>query len=526
MLREKGLHFYTVILLFLLYLVNGFLAIPQNSVTYDEMDHWSYGKRILKREPQKIYPYDDASAMPVSGLNALPRAVEQLAHPSLKKTDAGFSDIMHGRYVTVFLCLLTGIFIYRWSAELFGKNAGLLSLFLYVFCPNLNAHTSLLTTDAYTALFTIVPLYFFWKFVKESGWKWFLLFTVSLGLAQLVKQSLLHLFILLCFCSWVILIRRKTVFSRLKTNLARLLVLLLMVTLIINLGFFFRGTGHSLSQYELHSRGLKNLQTSFAGKIPLAIPVPFISGLDMTLYMNELGAGDPDVSNKNYLWGEERSGTGFWNYYLVTGFFKTPLSVLLMALGLPFALFRRKEKVDSMYTLLFLGGGIIYFLINFSLFNNVQIGIRHILLVFPLLYVMLGYWATVPWKKGTRNSLVALLLIYSLVTYYRFYPNLISYHNELVADRKVYRIMGDSNIDYGQSLFRYNRYRQLHPEIKVPGTMPGTGRFIVSPDAFTGVDEKNAVPWLSANFEPDGIFDHCYLLFTVTEEDLREKGLK
>ena len=105
--------------LFAAYLINGLIAIPKNSVTYDEMDHWSYGKRILMRKTDKIFQYDDASAMPISGINAIPRAFQQLSDPGLLKTDGGFSDIMNGRYVTLFVCLLTGFFIYRWSRELF-----------------------------------------------------------------------------------------------------------------------------------------------------------------------------------------------------------------------------------------------------------------------------------------------------------------------------------------------------------------------------------------------------------------------
>ena len=49
MLLKRGIHFYLVLGLFAVYLFNGLIAIPRNSVTYDEMDHWSYGKRILMR---------------------------------------------------------------------------------------------------------------------------------------------------------------------------------------------------------------------------------------------------------------------------------------------------------------------------------------------------------------------------------------------------------------------------------------------------------------------------------------------
>lgn len=517
MLRRKGIHFYLVIVLFAVYIINGLIAIPRNSVTFDEMDHWSYGKRILMMKPQKIYPYDDASAMPISGLNALPRAAEQMLHPGLVKTDGGFSDIMNGRYVTLVVCLLTGFFIYRWSKEMFGETAGLFSLFLFVFCPNLNGHGTLLTTDAYTALLTISTTYFFWRFVKYSGWKNFIAFSISLGLAQITKQTLLHLFIFLFIPSLLILVWRKTLFARFKINLLRAVALAGIVLFIINAGFFFSGTGRSLSAYNLNSKLFLTLGSSFVKNIPLPLPAPFIEGLDMAMHMNELGAGHPEVSKKNYLSGQKKEGKGFWNYYPVVFFYKTPLSVLLCLLVLLFFPLKKGMKLPHSKTILLLLAMAVYFMMLFSLISNSQVGIRHIILIYPLLYVALG--AVLVYKA--MKYFLPLLIIYGLFTYYKFFPNLVSYHNELVASKNVYRVMADSNIDYGQSCFRYLAFRQRNPEYKIPGSIPEAGKFIVSVDDFIDTGDKHKFDWLGKNFKPSGHFDHCYLLFDISPEDLK-----
>ena len=323
-LPSKGILFYLRILLIAVYFVNGIIIIQQNSIVYDEMDHWSYGKRILKRQPEKIYTYDDASAMPVSAVNAIPRAVEQLLKPDLSKTDGGFSDIMHGRYVTLLVCLLTGLFIYRWSRELFGEGGGTLSLFLFVFCPNLNAHATLLTTDAYGALFTLVTFYYFRKFLENSGWKYFILFSLCLGLSQLVKQSLTHLFIIFLLLSLIILIKRKTIFAGWRRNLLRCIVLTAIVVFMINTGFLFNSSGKSLNQYEFVSKSFNSLQSSlsFIGTIPIPFPSPYIQGLDYSVQMDEIGPGDPRTSGQVYILGEKRKGAGFWYYYFVLLLFK------------------------------------------------------------------------------------------------------------------------------------------------------------------------------------------------------------
>ena len=344
---KRGLHFYLVLGLFAVYLINGLIAIPRNWVTYDEMDHWSYGKRVLMRKTEKIYPFDDASAMPISGINAIPRAVQQLSNPGLLKTDGGLSDIMNGRYVTLMVCLVTGLFIYTWSKQLFGERGGLLSLFLFAFCPNLNGHGILLTTDAYTALFTVMTAYFYWKFIKRSGWKYFLAFCISLALAQIVKYSMIHLYVILAIVSFFVLVKRGTMFSGFKRNLVRLIVLKVIILFIINLGFLFNHAGKSLDDLKISSQTFTKLQNSLIGSIPLPVPEPYIVGLDQTTYMNELGAGDINVSDANYLLGEKRTGTGFWYYYLVVFIFKTPLSALFLLIAAIVFLFARKRSRDS-----------------------------------------------------------------------------------------------------------------------------------------------------------------------------------
>lgn len=523
MLRKKGIHFYLVIGLFAVYLINGLIAIPRNSVTYDEMDHWSYGKRILMRKTDKVFPFDDASAMPISGLNAIPRAVQQLSNPELLKTDGGFSDIMNGRYVTLIVCLLTGFFIYRWSKELFGEKGGLLSLFLFVFCPNLNGHGILLTTDAYTALFTVSTTYYYWKFIKRSGWKYFLAFCVSLALAQIVKYSMVHLFVFFAIVSLFVLIKRKTIFSKFKLNLTRLIILGVIVLFVINLGFLFNKPGKSLDDFKMASQTFTNLQNSFIGSIPLPLPAPYIEGLDLTTNMNELGGGHPNVSDANYILGEKRTGTGFWYYYLVVFFFKAPLTALFILFGAIIFLFVRKEKQGHPSTMIFLLGSIFYFLFMLGWQNNVQIGIRHALMVYPLLYVLCGFIVQLDFFQRSVKTFVTLFTLYTLCTYYYFFPNLIAYTNELIpVKRNAYKIMADSNLDFGQGWYSLEKYLKTHTDVQIIGDNPQDGKFVIGVSDYLNLKNDNKYSWLY-NLKPITQIDHCFLLFEVKSIDLNSK---
>lgn len=513
-------------LLLVVYLLNGIFLIPQSSLTYDEMDHWSYGKRILKIQPQRVYPFDDASTMPISGLNAIPRAIEQLADPSLQKSDAGFSDILHGRYVTLLLCLLTGILIWQWSRELFGEWAGLASLFLYVFCPNLNAHGTLLTTDAYAALFSLATFYSLWRFIQVSNWKRFFLFAICLSISQVVKPSLLHLLLLSGVVCFVVILYRGQWKKNWKKQLLRVGIISLLILVVINLAFFFQGTGRSLDAYTLQSQTFKNLQAGIGSSLALPFPVPFIEGIDLTMFMNQLGAGHPEVSGPNYLLGETRTGNGFWHYYFISFLFKTPLSVLLLLLGLPVVLWKMPATKKEKWTILLLLTLSFYFLLVFGLTNRSQVGIRHVLMVYPLLYVALGYWGKAVSAFKWKGVLLVGILLYTGVSYYRFYPNLIAYHNELVADKRVYTIMASSNVDFGQSAFRLYEFLNNNPEYRIPDSIPQPGKYIQGVDAYLGLMDKYKIDWLNDHFKPIGQFDHSFLLFEVTEAELRQKGIR
>ncbi len=513
MLRKRGKHFYIVIGLFAVYLINGLIAIPRNSVTYDEMDHWSYGKRILMRKTDKIFPFDDASAMPISGVNAIPRALQQLSDPGLLKTDGGFSDIMNGRYVTLIVCLLTGFFIYRWSKELFGEKGGLLSLFLFVFCPNLTGHGILLTTDAYTALFTVTTAYYYWRFIKRSNGLNFLAFCISLGLAQIVKYSMVHLIVFFAIVSFFVLIKRGMLIKGIGWNLIRLIVLGVIVSFIINLGFLFNKPGKGLDEFKMVSKTFSGLQQSFIGKIPLPLPAPYIDGLDLTTFMNELGAGNPNVSDANYILGQKRTGTGFWYYYLVVFIFKTPLSAFLLLFGAIYFLFVRKKKQGHPSTMLFLLGLIFYFLLVLGAQNNVQIGIRHALMVYPLLYVLSGFFVTTSFFQKRTKMLQGLLVVYSLATYYYFFPNLISYSNELIPVKKnAYKVMADSNLDFGQGKYALDKYLKAHPDVSIVNDNAAGSKFVIGVNDYLNLKNDYKYYWVS-KLKPVGQVNHCFLLF-------------
>lgn len=516
-------HFYVCCLFFLVYFINGVIVINQNTVVSDESEHLYYGLRVLNGHPQKIYA-DDASTQPISALNALPRAAEQLLHPGLKKTDGGISDTIHGRYITLLICFLIGLYIYRWSKEAFGENAGLFSLFLFTFCPNLQANIPLVGTDAYTALFTLTSAYYFRRFILYSGWQNFILFSIQIGFALIVKQSLFLLPLFYAVIALIEMIQRGSFKNKLKLNLQRLLVHMFIILFIINAAFLFNGTGRSLEQYQFKSETFQHVQQwNIIRSIPLPLPAPFIEGYDGVKYMISMGSGHSEVSGRSYLMGQYFTGNKLWYYYSVIILFKTPLTVLLMLIAVLIACFRKPFSKVNFFNTGFPLALAFFFLIFISFNNTSQHGLRHLLMIFPLFYICMGQ--IVNWRI-VKPGITLLLMIYSIATFYLYFPNLLSYTNELIWNKtKAYKVLASTNIDHGQGGIAMKKYLAKHPNIKWPAALPEAGEFIVGINDYLDLKEKKEHEWIR-NFEPYDHVNHCYLLFRITEKDLIEKHLK
>jgi hypothetical protein len=125
--------------------------------------------------------------------------------------------------------------------------------------------------------------------------------------------------------------------------------------------FSINKPGKGLDEFRMASKTFTELQSSFIGKIPLPLPAPYIEGLDLTTYMNELGAGNPNVSDANYILGQKKNRNGFWYYYLIVFVYKTPLTALLILNRAIVFLFVRKKKQGHPSTMLFLLGLIFIF---------------------------------------------------------------------------------------------------------------------------------------------------------------------
>ncbi len=510
-----------VCLLLSIILALNILSSLNKSLTYDEPGHRRYGLQILDLNSDRF----DDSKMPISALNALPYWIGQ------KLPSGGLKTLLlqvgTGRIFTMLFSVLLGFYVFKWSRELYGITAAYFSLILYTFDPNILAHSRLITTDLYAAFGLTVSCYYFYRFLNDPGWKTGLWAASVAGFSQLLKYTNVFLYPLLAtmaiiFC-WERIVEAAKSGDRmrwslyLKTFAGYTLVFLIIGVLIINIGFLFNKTFTPLKDYGFRSQMFLSLQEIPGIRhLPVPIPYPYLEGLDETKYRERTGYGYGNI----YLFGELRTGQGFPGYYVAASLLKIPLATLLIfVLALVFYVHGyRKYDFIKCESILFVP--IVFFVVYFNFFFRAQMGIRFLIIIFPLTFVFCGSlfreWIT----KNIKIKAGAFVLVcYLTVSVISYFPHFISYFNELVPDRKMaYKYLADSNLDWGQNRDALERYLEKNPDIIwSPDEIVG-GRIMVDPNYLVGIGWPEKYRWLRENFEPVDHLFCSYLIFDVPEE--------
>ncbi|MBM4081502.1 MAG: phospholipid carrier-dependent glycosyltransferase, partial [Planctomycetes bacterium] len=128
---------------------------------------------------------DDLSQRP--NITAAGHAFVWMANPN------GHQLIFTARLTTMFLSVVGAILVCLWATELYGWGAGGLALFLYCFCPNIIAHSAVITTDLSCTVFSLAACYAYWRFSQRRSCGRLLALGAALGLALASKYSALFL---------------------------------------------------------------------------------------------------------------------------------------------------------------------------------------------------------------------------------------------------------------------------------------------------------------------------------------------
>ena len=195
-----------------------------------------------------------------------------------------------------------------------------------------------------------------------------------------------------------------------------------------------------------------------------------------------------DAGHLSFLLGQLRS-TGWWYFYLVALAAKTPIPLLLTGpigmVVLARAGWRTRDEWRLAPPLLFLT-----LLVFASTFSHINIGIRHVLVLYPFMALGGAYLVVLAWRALRRaavrplfagdvttapvtaaagplaivgsGALVAFVS-WQVLTLWTANPDYLPYFNEAVAHPE--QVLVDSDLDWGQDLWRLE---QRAAAIKIP----------------------------------------------------------
>jgi hypothetical protein len=184
------------------------------------------------------------------------------------------------------------------------------------------------------------------------------------------------------------------------------------------------------------------------------IPAEYFKGAAITLLHTSGG-------NEAYLNGQW-SHYGWWYYFPLAFAMKTPVPFLIFV-GAGIVLAMRSRRELRLTELAAWGGAFVYLLC--AMCSNADIGVRHILPVYPLVSVG-SACALVRWTGRVRLArqelagwVVDALPAASLVCVALAYPHFISYMNGLAGGTgHGYEHLLDSNYDWGQDVIRLRKF--------------------------------------------------------------------
>jgi hypothetical protein len=183
------------------------------------------------------------------------------------------------------------------------------------------------------------------------------------------------------------------------------------------------------------------------------LPAPeFLQGVLWVCAHNKTG-------HRAYLLGQT-SQTGFASFYFVSVAVRTPLPLLaLFVVGAIWAfvlMVRLRDPVERRHlwpvAAATLSGLVV---LGVASAGNINLGLRHVLLVMPLMSVVAGWTVARLWEQSTlrslRRGLLVVLVAWQLVGFVRTHPHHVAYFNSLAGDEPG-RILVDSDLDWGQDL--------------------------------------------------------------------------
>jgi hypothetical protein len=364
----------------------------------------------------------------------------------------------------VVLGALLGLLVFCWARELYTLPAAFAALAIYALDPNMLAHSAIVHTDIPFALTLFGGTYFFWRTLRAVTWLNLSMTAAWFALAAITKFSFVTIIPIWCLLgvgqvfSSAPMSSRITSTATITTPWRKAAWIAVIFLLALALAYLLVWCAYAFC-YDavVGQRDPLTIDATIKSSSWLTrlirwnteyhqFPEAWASGLVYAL---------STFNRTAYLLGEI-SGEGFWLYFPIAVAVKTPLPTLLLLLASLMLLLDKDNRVaDVRFVLLPV---LVFF--SLAVYSRMNIGLRHILPIYPFLFVWLGGNVGILWSSRSVAKRCGLILLGLWLTWstLKSYPDYLAYFNGTVSARSRHTILVDSNLDWGQDLKGLKRW--------------------------------------------------------------------
>jgi 4-amino-4-deoxy-L-arabinose transferase-like glycosyltransferase len=466
-----------------------YTATANKSATFDEPLHMVGGYAYTTESDFRLHPENGVlpqrraglalraidPALPIEGFAEAWRTSDIAALSAGFLYDVGNDHramLAAARRAAVLWSIALGLVVFAWAYTLWGATPALLSLALFSFSPTMLAHGPLVTSDVAAALALLLAAWAWWRHLERLSLSSLLLSAATAGVAAIAKFSaaiLPPLFVVMALCQlwlqpvWTLHIRRprelRGLVPRAAWIAAAALLHAVVAACIIWAAFDFRyaaagpGTPEMAQFYRLWSDvlppdgALRSVLSAMRdGQL---LPEAYIYGFSFVLRYAE--------SRAAFLNGEFGL-SGWWWFFPYAFVVKSTLAELLVTLSavvVGVAAWRRRARplrewlnTDARPLLPLLLLTFVY--TAMSVTSHLNIGHRHLLPLYPVLFVAAGGLAVAGgarWRRVVAVAALALGVIESVAVR----PHYLAFFNASVGGpSQGWRHLVDSSLDWGQ----------------------------------------------------------------------------
>jgi hypothetical protein len=365
------------------------------------------------------------------------------------------------RTFNVLLGVILGLLLWTTARRFFSEGAANFVLALYALSPSLIANFSISCNDGALALAAFGAALSLAHWRKQPTWGRGVALGIVLGAMLSTKFSTPLLFVLAL--GLVLILKPDSVTFRPRDwNWRQSFAILGVSLLVVWSVYFFHVTKVRIENSYLTVTS-PNRSEPLEGSAHRHVPINLTLYLPAGEYLEGMGrvAGHLKRGHPCFFFGQIKTNGGWKAYFPVVVLLKWPIVVLVLFLAtLVFAALKRVSIPQEL--LLLSVFPVIYFAA--AIFSKVDLGERHILLVYPFALL----WIGALWQFARqRRAILFLFLALTVVQagdILRYAPDYLSYFTPFVKPATSYKLLSDSNVDWGQGLIALRKYQQQHPD--------------------------------------------------------------